>query len=111
MEDVYADLEKIVCGKVEEFNSFLLQFQENFAGEDIKKIIDKKNELLTFCTDYVYKEYPFGNNTDLLKGNSSDLGRSVIHFQSMKYMYDRAKELDKLFLDFLDKFIDRHLSK
>lgn len=55
MEDIYADLEKIICSKIEEFNSFLLQFQQEFTGEDLKRIIEKKNELLTHCTDYVYK--------------------------------------------------------
>ncbi len=42
MDHIYAELEKIVCGKVVEFEKFLQQFQENFRGTDLTKIIEKK---------------------------------------------------------------------
>lgn len=35
----------------------------------------------------------------------------MIHLQSIPVMYNKAKELDKLFLEFLDKFIQNYLSK
>ena len=108
MEDIYADLERIICNKEEEFNGFLLQFQQEFTGEDLKRIIEKKNELLNHCTDYVYKRYPSDSKAHMMDGQIFNSEKSVIYFHSIKYMYDRAKELDKIFLEFLDKFIDSH---
>ena len=109
MEDIYADLEKIICSKVKEFDSFLLQFQKEFSGQDLKSIIDKKNELLKHCTDYVYKRYPSDGKVYVPNGDRVHTEKSMIHFYSIKYMHDRAKELDKIFLQFLDKFIDWHV--
>lgn len=106
MEDIYADLEKIICSKVEEFNSFLLQFQQEVTRKDLQSIIEKKNELLAHCTDYVYKKYPSDDKVYALNGQIANSEKSLIHFHSINYMYDRAKELDEIFLEFLDKFID-----
>lgn len=49
MENVYEQFEKVMCCKVEEFENFLLQFQENFNGDDLKKVIAKKNEIKLYC--------------------------------------------------------------
>jgi len=106
MEDIYADLEKIICSKIEEFNSFLLQFQQEFIGDDLKRIIEKKNELLAHCKDYVYKRYPSDGKVYVLNGQTVNSENSLIHFHSIRYMYDRAKELDEIFLEFLNRFID-----
>jgi len=105
MDHIYAELERIVCGKVEEFSKFLHQFKENFTDTDLRKIIEKKNELELFCTEYVHKEYP-SDNLSLVEGKYVHTADSVVYFHSMKYMHNRVKELDRLFMEFLDRFID-----
>jgi len=106
MKDIYADLEKIICSKVEEFNNFPVQFQQEFTGEDLKRIIEKKNELLAHCTGYVHKRYPADGKTYVINGQIVNLGNSMIYFNSVEYMYDRAKELDDISPEFINKFID-----
>lgn len=103
MENVYAKLEKIICSKVKEFENFLIEFQENFNGDDLKKVVDKKNELKLHCTDHVLNEFFSENNTVEMSMNHD---KKQIYFRSVKYMFERTKELDRLFLEFLDKFID-----
>ena len=107
MENVYEQLEKVICCKVEEFENFLLQFQENFNGDDLKKVIAKKNEIKLYCTDHVIKEFLSENESE----ENLDTDRKQICFRSLRYMYERTKELDRLFLEFLDKFIDLQLKE
>ncbi len=102
MEYVYAQLEKVICSKVEEFENFLLEFKENFNGDDLKKVIEKKNEVKLYCTNHVLKEFLSENDVR----ENLDYDRKQIYFRSIRYMYERTKELDRLFLEFLDKFID-----
>ncbi|SFO32426.1 hypothetical protein SAMN05421741_1376 [Paenimyroides ummariense] len=110
MDHIYAELEKIVCGKVVEFEKFLQQFQENFSGTGLTKIIEKKNELKLFCAEYVHKEYPL-DTLMFVEGKYIHTADSVVYFRSMKYMHNRVKELDKLFAEFLDTFINMQVSK
>ena len=108
MDHIYAELEKIVCSKVKEFNDFLQQFQENFNGTDLRKIIEQKNELELYCTEYVHIRYPF-DKLSFVEGKYIHTADSVVYFHSMKYMHNRVKELDKLFMEFLDRFINMQL--
>ena len=84
MDHRYAELEKIVCGKVVEFQKFLQQFQENFSGTDLTKIIEKKNELKLFCAEYVHKEYPL-DTLIFVERRYIHTADSVVFFV-MKYM-------------------------
>lgn len=107
MEQVYTDFEKVIFSKVEEFSLLLLQFQQLFPNQDITNIINKKNELLNCCSNNLDEEYSFNSSTNILKRTNTDLR----HLQSITLMHNKAKELDKLFLEFLDKFIQNYLSK
>ncbi|SFN89272.1 hypothetical protein SAMN05421741_11322 [Paenimyroides ummariense] len=97
MESVYSELEKVICRKVAEFEIFLLEFQDNFNGADLNKVIAKKNELKLYCTEHVMK--------NVVTENDDTEGR-LFYLGSVRYMYERTKELDILFLEFLDKFIN-----